>query len=82
MATILIDPVKVKSRGGHSVTIKGISPTQHDCIDGEITGAAGTIKGSWNLSGIRRGGQDGENLDMNTPPMSDIRDLAKRLGAE
>jgi len=82
MATILIKPVSVTSKGGWPVTITGISPTDHDCIAGEVTTPGrGKIDGEWNLAGTLRDGTHDGNLDINDPQIHEIEQLARQLGA-
>lgn len=82
MVVIQIDPISIRSAGGHAVTISGLRPTDHDCIIGSIvTPGTSLTKASWNLSGIMRGGTDSCNLDMRAPTLTELSDLARRLGA-
>lgn len=82
MATIVIEPVSVHTRDGSLARIKGICPTDHDCLHGEvITADHTTTPARWNLSGIRRDGHDGHNLDMRENETSELADTARRLGA-
>ena len=82
MATILIDPVDVVSKGGFTGRIIGIDPTSHDCIIGELTTAIGTKRAEWNLSGTMRGGTPNCNLDTSQLELSELVSLLKQLGAK
>ena len=81
MATILIDPINIQSRGGFPVCITGIDPTDHDCIVG-IVDPIGTprMNARWNENGTMRGGTDNSNLDMSADEMVDIVGLLQKLG--
>jgi hypothetical protein len=85
-ATIQIHPIVVFSKGRHRVVISGISPTDHDCIVGELfTRTDGPIPAFWDLAGYRRGGRGGEepsNLDMGLDELQALSKLAIQLGAK
>ena len=82
MATIQIDPIEVKSRGGHAVTITGLRPTDTDCLVGSIVTPGKNLSNEqWNLSGIMRGGVDACNLDMSSAALEELARLARQLGA-
>ena len=81
MATLKIEPITLKSKIGNRVVITGIDPTDTDCIIGEYwSGHDGPHAGSWNLRGIRRGGNEGSNLTVDA--IAEISKLARKLGAE
>ncbi len=83
MATIQIHPIEVYSNGRHRVVITGISPTDYDCIVGELyTKMDGPVHAVWDLSGLMRGGQDAFNLNMGDEELQGIANLALQLGAK
>ncbi len=82
MATLKIHPIEIYSKGRNRVLITGISPTDHDCIVGEMwTKLEGPIPSVWNLSGLRRGGTHESNIDMSSEELKDLSKLAVQLGA-
>ena len=81
MVKILIEPIKMKSLGGNPVSITGISPSDHDCIVGEIELLGGrSQRAKWNVNGTMRGGADSTNLDMCSEELADIGSLLQKLG--
>lgn len=81
MATIKVEPIQTHTRAGYPATITGISPTNHDCIVGEVTlPSIGLKRQVWDLNGTARDSVDGCNLDMNEDELAEVADLAKHLG--
>ncbi|MQX38624.1 hypothetical protein [Roseospira navarrensis] len=83
MATLKIETVKTKTKGGYDAEITGIDPTDTDCLRGTInTPAKGMENGKWNLGGICRDKADECNIIPNSEEITDVIDTAKRLGCK
>ena len=83
MATVLIQPVATKTRGGYDAQVIGIELTDYDCLEGTIdTPAMGRINARWNVLGICRDNPEGFNLDIRSPEVADVMETAKKLGCK
>lgn len=83
MATVIIEPVHTKTTNGYPATIRGIDPTDMDCLIGEITTPGmGQMSVRWDLGGLCRDHDPSCNLDMKDNENFDLRETAKRLGAK
>ena len=67
MATILIDPLKTKTRGGYDAEITGIDPSSEDCLVGHVGKQHGIPERNWNTAGICRDSPETLNLDPRAP---------------
>jgi hypothetical protein len=82
MAIILIAPVTTQTKNGYPAEVTGIDLADPHCLRGTInTYGAVKIAMKWTLSGLCRGTGEGCNLNITTPEMADVVDVAKRLGA-
>lgn len=80
MVIIPVQPFDLTTNGGYSVTISGLFPYSHDCIIGTLVSPSGISEGSWNLSGIMRGGSPDCNLDPSSNEMMQLSRIARSLG--
>src|SRR5208283_4120914 len=82
MAIVLIAPVATQTKNGDPAEVTGIDLTDPHCLRGTInTYGAVKIAMRWTLSGLGRGTGEGYNLNIKTPEMADVVEVAKRLGA-
>ena len=82
MTVILIAPVATQTKNGYPAEVTGIDLTDPHCLRGTInTYGAVKIAMRWTLSGLGRGTGEGCNLNITTPEMADVVEVAKRLGA-
>ena len=53
MPSTSIDPITIRSIGGHIATISSIDPSDYQaCLKGHIASNAGIFEAGWNESGI------------------------------
>lgn len=82
MAIILIAPVTTQTKNGYPAEVTGIDLTDPHCLRGTInTYGAVKIAMRWTLSGFCRGTGEGCNLNITTPEIAGVVEVAKRLGA-
>jgi len=82
MAIILIVPVTTRTKNGYPAEVTGIDLTDPYCLRGTInTYGAVKIAMRWTLGGLCRGTGEGCNLNITTPEMADVVDVATRIGA-
>jgi hypothetical protein len=82
MTVILIAPIATQTKNGYPAEVTGIDLTDPHCLRGTIN-TYGVVKIAmrWTLSGLCRGTGEGCNLNLTTPEMADVVEVAKRLGA-
>ena len=82
MAIILIVPVTTRTKNGYPAEVTGIDLTNPYCLRGTInTYGAVKIAMRWTLGGLCRGTGEACNLNITTPEMADVVDVATRIGA-
>jgi hypothetical protein len=82
LATIVIQPVTTKTKGGFDAVVTGIDPTDVDFLKGQIdTPALGKINVVWDTNGLCRDNDPSCNLDVNDDETADVIDTAKKLGS-
>jgi hypothetical protein len=79
MATILIDPVKTKTRGGYDAEITGIDQNDEDCLKGNVTIPHGHPERCWNESGICRDSSEDLNISPKAPEVIDVIEMIKSI---
>jgi hypothetical protein len=63
MPTTPIDPITIRTIGGHMATISGIDPSDcQACLKGHVVSQAGIFEAGWNEFGIASNGNDRANI--------------------
>lgn len=80
MATLVIEPVVLKTSGNFTATITGINPANSDCLSGTVDAPTGKLRVRWSLSGICRDNPSEFNFDTRTDEFQDLAETARAMG--